>query len=309
MVDEMRKQLDELMGVNRNGDNKKSVVTHYSDPRLCKADLLDLCPYLLFPNTKNDLGKCPAKICPVPDNFKKDFQNDPNSYEYGYEEDLLMELEKIKRKCDEKVIKKKRDLGQRGSMMVQSEPEELIQIKKQLEDLTKQVDELGSEGLIDEAQEVLEKIENLKKEKESYEVKLPKEQQLIICDICAATLSQNETDQRLADHFAGKAHIGLQKIRERILLLTKEIEQKPKKRKSPEKQDSHERRHSRERNYSSERGYNNNRGYNNHYQRGGGYNNYRRNDNQGKKYYEKRNDYEGRNYNDDNKYKKRRDDE
>ena len=295
----MRKQLDALMGVNRNGDKKKAVIEHYSDERLCKADLLNLCPYLLFPNTKQDLGTCPASVCPVPDNFKEDFKNDPNSFEYGFEEDLLIQLEKVKQKCDEQIAKKRKNLEQRGSNIVHTEPEELIEIKKQLEDLTKQVDELGSEGLIDEAQAVLEKIETLKKEKESYEVKIPKEQQLIICDTCAATLSQHETDQRLADHFAGKAHIGFQKIRDRIKDLKIEIEKKPKstKRKSRTKSrspDTTTRRNSYERNssYDKYKPYerNNNRNYDRNRNRGGnGSGGYRR----GGGYDDRRRDYNG----------------
>jgi len=136
----------------------------------------------------------------------------------------LIFLEKVVRKCDEQIMKKKRQLEQRGTTTNQNEPDELIKIRTELEELTKKVEELGSEGLVDEAQQLLEKIETLKKEKESYEVKLPKEKQLIVCDVCGATLSANETDQRLADHFAGKGHLGFQKIRDKIKVLVKQIQ-------------------------------------------------------------------------------------
>ncbi len=42
------------------------------------------------------------------------------------------------------------------------------------------------------------------------------EQQLTVCEYCAAYLSVNESAQRLADHFNGKMHIGFQKIREKL---------------------------------------------------------------------------------------------
>eukprot|EP01080_Neovahlkampfia_damariscottae_P007908 gene7908-12376_t len=304
MVDEMRKQLDALMGVNRNGDKKKAIVEHYSDKRICKADLLDLCPYLLFPNTKQDLGTCPCEICPAPDNFKKDFKNDPYAWDYGFEEDLLHQLEKLQKDCDNQIARKRKNLEQRGSNIVQVEPDELIEIKNKLEELTKKVDELGSEGLIDEAQAVLEEIEALKKEKESYEVKLPKEQQLIICDICAATLSQHETDQRLADHFAGKAHIGFQKIREKIKELQKFIEELPKKpsrksstkspeRRSYDKYSPYDGKQRDNRNYGyNRRSYGGNSNGGGNYRRGGGYDRgdggYNRNYDSGRKYYDKK---------------------
>jgi hypothetical protein len=48
-MDEMRKQLDALMGTDRNGDiaGKKS----FTDPEICKYYLAGLCPHDLFINT------------------------------------------------------------------------------------------------------------------------------------------------------------------------------------------------------------------------------------------------------------------
>jgi len=124
------------------------------------------------------------------------------------------------------VHRKKQLLTSRGAMNnaiqeQQQEPEELTRIRKELEALTQKVEELGSEGHVDEAQELLNQMELLKKQQETFQVKAPKEQQLIVCDVCAATLCQNETDQRLSDHFAGKAHLGYQKIRDKIPQLRK----------------------------------------------------------------------------------------
>lgn len=63
-MDLLRKQLDELMGKNR--DKKE----HYDDPevqkkkifdfyffKICKFYLVSVCPFDLFANTKYDLGK------------------------------------------------------------------------------------------------------------------------------------------------------------------------------------------------------------------------------------------------------------
>lgn len=215
-MEEMRKQLDALMGLNRNGDKPKLLLKSFTDERICKFDLCGLCPYTLFPNTKQDLGKCPFELCPAPDNFKEEYKKARQTQDFGFEKELLIFLEKKARSCDEQIAKKRRQLEQRGSIVNQNEPDELIKIRNELEELTSKVEELGNEGMVDEAQALLEKIETLKKEKESYEVKLPKEQQLIICDTCGATLSANETDQRLSDHFAGKSHLGYQKIRDKI---------------------------------------------------------------------------------------------
>jgi len=101
-----------------------------------------------------------------------------------------------------------------------------------MEILTKKVEELGEQGLVDEAQLLLDQIETLKTEKETYELKLPttRDQTLIVCSICCASLSSNESDQRLADHFAGKAHLGYQKMRDKLDLLNKAREEKEKER-------------------------------------------------------------------------------
>lgn len=49
MVDAMRKQLDALMGTNRNGD--PTVKKHFTDSDVCTSYLIGLCPHELFNNT------------------------------------------------------------------------------------------------------------------------------------------------------------------------------------------------------------------------------------------------------------------
>lgn len=48
MVDEMRKQLDALMGADRNGDMS---ISSFQDHQVCKFFLAGLCPNELFNNT------------------------------------------------------------------------------------------------------------------------------------------------------------------------------------------------------------------------------------------------------------------
>ncbi len=45
----MRKQLDALMGIDRNGDVK--IRKNFNDPEVCKSYLVGLCPHDLFINT------------------------------------------------------------------------------------------------------------------------------------------------------------------------------------------------------------------------------------------------------------------
>jgi RNA-binding protein Luc7-like 2 len=58
MTDAMASMLDELMGKGRNviATDQASVKVKFDDPEVCKHALAGLCPYLLFNNTKSDLG-------------------------------------------------------------------------------------------------------------------------------------------------------------------------------------------------------------------------------------------------------------
>ncbi|GKV27890.1 hypothetical protein SLEP1_g37009 [Rubroshorea leprosula] len=57
-MDAMRKQLDVLMGANRNGDVRE-VNRKYYDRDVCRLYLSGLCPHELFQLTKMDMGPCP----------------------------------------------------------------------------------------------------------------------------------------------------------------------------------------------------------------------------------------------------------
>ncbi|KAF0972581.1 hypothetical protein FDP41_008830 [Naegleria fowleri] len=215
--------LDELMGVNRNGDRQDLIIEHFTDPRVCKFDLLGLCPYKLFPNTKFDLGPCPYICCPVPPKFRKQYEEEKKTHNFDYERDLERILASIQDNCDEKIAKAQQrlDVQHKKDLNKGNEPLELQNIKKEIEKVTKQIEELTTEGEYEEAQKLMERLDSLKKEKESIEAKVPTQkigdtQELIVCEICGALLSVNESDQRLADHFAGKAHLGFQKVREKL---------------------------------------------------------------------------------------------
>lgn len=111
----------------------------------------------------------------------------------------------------------------------------------------KKAEELGEQGMLDEAQKALEEAEALKK----LSIHLPPprqepptdsakytaadvrvtDQKLRVCDICGAFLSVYDSDRRLADHFGGKLHLGYMQIREKLADL---MEERSNKRKAPE---------------------------------------------------------------------------
>ncbi|GER43203.1 LUC7 related protein [Striga asiatica] len=86
---------------------------------------------------------------------------------------------------------------------------------------------LGEQGMVDEAQKLLEEAEALKKLPARQELVLDSskytaadvritDQKLRVCDICGAFLSVYDSDRRLADHFGGKLHLGYMQVREKL---------------------------------------------------------------------------------------------
>ncbi|GKV47770.1 hypothetical protein SLEP1_g54636 [Rubroshorea leprosula] len=103
----------------------------------------------------------------------------------------------------------------------------------------KKAEDLGEKGMVDKAQKTLEGAEALKKISISefssvislYTRQEPvldssnkyiaadvriTYQKLHVCDICGALLSVYDSDQRLADHFGGKRHLGYMQIRDKL---------------------------------------------------------------------------------------------
>ncbi|GKV47780.1 hypothetical protein SLEP1_g54644 [Rubroshorea leprosula] len=91
----------------------------------------------------------------------------------------------------------------------------------------KKADNLGEEGMVDEAQKALEEAVALKKLAARQEPVLDSskytavdvritDQKLCVCDICGAFLSVYDSDRRLADHFGGKLHLGYMQIHDKL---------------------------------------------------------------------------------------------
>eukprot|EP00818_Percolomonas_sp_WS_P010070 CAMPEP_0117444580 /NCGR_PEP_ID=MMETSP0759-20121206/5316_1 /TAXON_ID=63605 /ORGANISM="Percolomonas cosmopolitus, Strain WS" /LENGTH=331 /DNA_ID=CAMNT_0005236655 /DNA_START=90 /DNA_END=1086 /DNA_ORIENTATION=- len=230
----IKKTLDMLMGVNRNGDRPDAIIDSYRDRRVCKYDLVGLCPHQLFPNTRQHLGACKAQCCPAPQHLKQQFQEDLENDDplcWRFVKDAERFYSDLVGKCDEKKQLHQFRLDEQNKQAGHVAPLENAELKatiERMEELTGLVEKLGEEGKIDEAQQRMQELDHLTKRKEELEAYIkPKtnQQELLVCDICAAILSVNETDQRLADHFAGKSHIGYVKLREKAKELGEKLKE------------------------------------------------------------------------------------
>ncbi|KAG6388135.1 hypothetical protein SASPL_153334 [Salvia splendens] len=112
-------------------------------------------------------------------------------------------------------------------------------IQEMINEKLKKAEELGEQGMVDEAQKALEEAEALKKLPARQEPVLDSskytaadvritDQKLRVCDICGAFLSVYDSDRRLADHFGGKLHLGYMLIREKLVELQEERDKKRK---------------------------------------------------------------------------------
>lgn len=108
-----------------------------------------------------------------------------------------------------------------------------LRTQEMINEKLKKAEDLGEQGMVDEAQKALEEAEALKKlgarqepvmDSSKYtaaDVRIT-DQKLRVCDICGAFLSVYDSDRRLADHFGGKLHLGYMQIREKLIELQEE---------------------------------------------------------------------------------------
>ncbi|EDV27986.1 uncharacterized protein TRIADDRAFT_53093 [Trichoplax adhaerens] len=216
----VRKLLDQLMGTSRDGENKETLT--FTDPRVCRAFLTGLCPHDLFTNTKMDIGEC-SKVHSLA--LRADYEKAAVSGNYEFEVDALEQLLYFIKDCDRKIQIAKRRLAETQTDLASNvKPQSLIKLEGEINEKLKTVESLGAEGKIEESMAVLAEIEIIKqdarKEEEAWLSTLPssamQQQKLRVCEVCAAYLGLYDNDQRLADHFGGKLHMGFIRVRQRL---------------------------------------------------------------------------------------------
>ncbi|KAL3630931.1 hypothetical protein CASFOL_023915 [Castilleja foliolosa] len=316
-MDAVRKQLDVLMGANRNGDVQE-VNRKYYDRDVCRLFLSGVCPHDLFQLTKIDMGPCP-KVHSL--QLRKEYEEAKAKGLDNYDRDLEDTIDRLIVECDRKIsraLKRLDDEDAKAAIAISvsevTQTEETNELSKQIKEKLKEIDQfdmkiraveevdelrtkradkqamllldafnldraslpqpltnasqaaavpdphiqemineklkkaedLGEQGMVDEAQKALEEAEALKKlparqepvfDSSKYtaaDVRIT-DQKLRVCDICGAFLSVYDSafgfgpsftritfaakecaDRRLSDHFGGKLHLGYMQIREKL---------------------------------------------------------------------------------------------
>lgn len=224
---EQRKLLEALMGKEALGGAPD--ILKYNSPNVCRNYLCGLCPHDLFTNTKMDIGPCPKYHS---EKLLGDYNKAKALGETrGYEEELYRALSDSVIECDRKIHAAQRRL--------EKMPEDLNTIQltiditdlyKEIEVMTKLVEKVADERKIGEALKYMDIIDKLNDMKNDLHRELKvtvglesnsQQQKLRVCETCSACLSMFDSDKRLADHFAGKMHLGFVKIREKLAELAK----------------------------------------------------------------------------------------
>ncbi|OAE31147.1 hypothetical protein AXG93_2508s1100 [Marchantia polymorpha subsp. ruderalis] len=224
--------LDELMGKDRDLplDQQKKKKLRFDDPEVCHFHLVSFCPHDLFPNTKSDLGAC-EKI--HDDALRAEFikSNRVSQYEaefLGYLERLIADLERKIKRCHER-LDKEMPLTEHA----RANSDRISAIAMEVQVLLKQAEREGEDGLVDQAQATMNKVDLLNKEKDQlvravmpeFGNILEKEKRMQVCEVCGAMQASTDTEKRLASHLEGKQHLGYFRIRQTADQLRKKKEE------------------------------------------------------------------------------------
>jgi RNA-binding protein Luc7-like 2 len=221
-MDAQRALLDALMGLNRDGDRPDDAALDFGHPRVCKAFLCGLCPRDLFQNTKQDAGGA-CELLHLP-KLREAYANEQHG-DLGYEQELAKELSRMLAEVEKKIARAQRRLAEDDDQ----DREKLLKITQDVQDAAAQAANAGDGGSL----QMMEKVEMLKRKRRellrpSSSGAVDVNQQLRVCDVCGAFLSIFDSEQRLADHFGGKVHVGYVQIRSKLKELLQKSKEKEK---------------------------------------------------------------------------------
>ncbi|XP_022714700.1 putative RNA-binding protein Luc7-like 2 isoform X1 [Durio zibethinus] len=164
-MDAMRKQLDVLMGANRNGDVRE-VNRKYYDRDVCRLFLSGLCPHELFQLTKMDMGPCP-KVHSLP--LRKEYEEARAKGVDNYDRELEDAIDRLIVECDRKIgraLKRLEDEDAKAAIAISvsevTQTPEVLELSKQIKEKLKEVDQHDLEGKTDLKIRVLEEVEELR---------------------------------------------------------------------------------------------------------------------------------------------------
>ncbi|KAJ6794020.1 putative RNA-binding protein Luc7-like 1 isoform X1 [Iris pallida] len=172
-MDAIRKQLDVLMGANRNGDVTE-VNRKYYDRDVCRLHLSGLCPHDLFQLTKMDLGPCP-KVHSL--QLRKEYEEAKAKGTHNFDRELEDLIERLIVECERKIqraLKRLEDEDAKAAIAISvsevTQSPEITELSKQIKEKLIEIDAFDLEGKTDNkirAVEVLEELRVKRADKQS----------------------------------------------------------------------------------------------------------------------------------------------
>lgn len=181
----------------------------------------------MFTNTRSDLGPC-EKI--HDENLRKTYEKSSRFMKEGYERDFLRYLQSLLAEVERRIRRGHARLALSQAQQSAGGPgpsgkneEKALVLTEKIEDLVMQIEELGSEGKVEEAQGMMKLVEQLKEEREllsstpsTIESFAAQEKQMEVCEVCGAFLIVGDAQSRVDDHLMGKQHMGYAKIKSTV---------------------------------------------------------------------------------------------
>ncbi|KAK9919225.1 hypothetical protein M0R45_027835 [Rubus argutus] len=172
-MDALRKQLDQLMGANRNGDVRE-VNRKYYDRDVCRLYLVGLCPHELFQLTKMDMGPCP-KVHSL--QLREEYKEAKKQGTDNYDRDLEDVIDRLIVECDRKIsraLKRLEDDDAKAAIAISvsevTQTPEILELSKQIKEKLEEADRFDLEGKTDlkiRALEILEELRGKRADKQS----------------------------------------------------------------------------------------------------------------------------------------------
>ncbi|CAN7037918.1 unnamed protein product, partial [Brassica rapa subsp. trilocularis] len=164
-MDAMRKQLDVLMGANRNGDVTE-VNRKYYDRDVCRLYLSGLCPHELFQLTKMDMGPCP-KVHSL--QLRKEYREAKAKGVDNYDRELEDAIDRLIVECDRKIgraLKRLQEEDAKAAIAISvtevTQSPEIIELSKQIKEKMNEADLHDLEGKTDMKIRALELVEEMR---------------------------------------------------------------------------------------------------------------------------------------------------
>ncbi|CAH8385970.1 unnamed protein product [Eruca vesicaria subsp. sativa] len=224
-MDAQRALLDELMGAARNltdEERRGFKEIKWDDREVCAFYMVRFCPHDLFVNTKRACSRIHDP------KLKESFENSPrhDSYVPKFEAELVQFCEKLVNDLDRKVRRGRERLAQEVEpppppTLSADKAEQLSVLEEKIKNLLEQVEALGEEGKVDEAEALMRKVEALNAEKSvllqrpnEKALAMVHEKKMALCEVCGSFLVANDAVDRAQSHVTGKQHVGYGMVRD-----------------------------------------------------------------------------------------------